>query len=245
MTIGQFRVHITQKLGQTRNSQIFKAFDKAKCSVAAKKFMFSGQEKLKPFMTVEGLLEDVKGLTKLRKHSNVVSYLDCFHQDDHLWLFIDCYADLGDLGHYILQQHPTLSTVENIMLQCSNALEFLHSQNHPPVVHGNLKIQNILVKKENDQDVFKITDFGITGIINKYFDDEGAGTASSFCLASIGISERVNPFAAPEAFVAGDVLKTKGITQEADIFSLGLVYHVLLQNAASFENPGLIPKCGK
>ena len=49
----------------------------------------------------------------------------------------------------------------------SDALHYLHSQ-HPPVIHRDLKPDNIIGKKEDSGNVtWKIADFGIARVLGK------------------------------------------------------------------------------
>lgn len=48
----------------------------------------------------------------------------------------------------------------------SDALHYLHSQ-HPPVIHRDLKPDNIIGKKEGQGITWKIADFGIARVLGK------------------------------------------------------------------------------
>ena len=56
--------------------------------------------------------------------------------------------------------------VWRFLSQMSNALEYLHSQ-HPPVIHRDLKPDNIISKIEGPGITWKIADFGIARVLGK------------------------------------------------------------------------------
>ena len=58
-------------------------------------------------------------------------------------------------------------SVWRFLEQMADALEYLHRQ-HPPVIHRDLKPDNIIGKKNASGDVcFKIADFGIARVLGK------------------------------------------------------------------------------
>ena len=58
-------------------------------------------------------------------------------------------------------------SVWRFLRHMSDALQYLHRQ-HPPVIHRDLKPDNIISKKEASGDIcFKIADFGIAKVLGK------------------------------------------------------------------------------
>ena len=53
-----------------------------------------------------------------------------------------------------------------IVKQIASALVFLHSRS-PPIVHSDVKPENILVQKTGEQEIWKLADFGLAKLLSK------------------------------------------------------------------------------
>ena len=49
------------------------------------------------------------------------------------------------------------------MHQSSSAISFMHGHN-PPIIHRDIKLENMLMKRESGQDIVKLADFGASRI---------------------------------------------------------------------------------
>lgn len=96
--------------------------------------------------------------------------------DQYMWIVTE-YCEYGSLKNAIRQgkfsksSEPydftvSLSDVLPMALDIANGLSYLHSHN---IIHGDLKIDNVLLSKSSHQNVkyqYKIGDFGLSRILN-------------------------------------------------------------------------------
>lgn len=100
----------------------------------------------------------------------------------------------------------------------ASGLNYLHTSN-PPIIHQDIKPENILIDKKNN---YCITDFGISvktsSLINLYYEDESYGTIM---------------YMPPERFEADYTP-----IPESDIWSLGATVYQLITGNAPFGSGG-------
>lgn len=120
-------------------------------------------------------------------------------------------CDAGDLVNYFTENCPPLTVRIDLMEQASKGLLHLHSQN-PPVVHRDIKPQNMLLRREGPKLVVKIADFGFARPVE---------------------ASRLETFCGTLTYIAPDVLpdvqtEIVSYTRDCDIFSLGLMFQAML-----------------
>lgn len=109
------------------------------------------------------ILNEVFMMDRIGHHENVVGYSGMLpYPSEQLYRHIVFeYCALGDLYHYAHQTEGTPeSLIWDIFKQVTNGLHYLHSLG---VVHGDLKMENVLVCTpchKNTYPTFKIADFG-------------------------------------------------------------------------------------
>ncbi|KAJ7040824.1 kinase-like domain-containing protein [Mycena alexandri] len=110
-------------------------------------------------------------------HKNVVPFLGMAHGIGGPVLVSPLY-ELGNIGMF-LSKRPEANR-SDIVLGIAAGLEYLHAHE---VVHGDLKLQNVLV---DDSGTPFICDFGISKIINRHgFTTVGVGTLPYMAPSSI------------------------------------------------------------
>ena len=88
-------------------------------------------------------------------------------------------------------------SVWRFLEQMADALEYLHRQ-HPPVIHRDLKPDNIISKKTASGHImFKIADFGIARVLGKnvygeYYARSQIGTPIYMAPEAIIVSQLIN-----------------------------------------------------
>lgn len=105
-----------------------------------------------------------------------------------------------------LQANPGTDK-SRLILGAAAGLEYLHSKD---VVHGDLKVQNVLIDKQGNA---CICDFGISRLLG----------SRGFTTSSVGTA----PYMAPELFFVIDAIDqiktTPKTTKESDVYSFGLL----------------------
>ena len=152
-------------------------------------------------------------LHKTNHHKNIVKVYDLYKTTEH-FIFVLEYIPHGNLKSYLIENRYTLSKADHkrIIQQLANAVLFLHSNG---IIHRDLKPENILVKvKDKNKMKIKLIDLGFGKVIGKgELLTEPYGT---FCYAS------------PE------VLKKVPYTFETDIWSLGVIFYLIVVGVHPF-----------
>ena len=166
---------------------------------------------------------ELRILQKLNDHENIMGIIEHVIEADTCWIFMQ-YCDLGDLKYY-LENHKRIDFMSKvkIMHQSASAIAFMHRQD-PPIIHRDIKLENIMMVRQGENDVVKVTDFGLS----KMFPDEYAATFSAiFNQGKFMTTACGSQFFLPPEFFAeqsGGLKYDKSI----DVFALGLVLLVLL-----------------
>nr|CAD7457967.1 unnamed protein product [Timema tahoe] len=113
-------------------------------------------------------------------HPRVVKLYDVFEIDANSFCTVLEYCDGHDLDFY-LKQHKTIPEREarSIVMQVVSALKYLN-EIKPPVIHYDLKPGNILLTEGNVCGEIKITDFGLSKVMDEenYNPDHGMDLTS-------------------------------------------------------------------
>eukprot|EP00092_Neocalanus_flemingeri_P008995 GFUD01009679.1.p1 GENE.GFUD01009679.1~~GFUD01009679.1.p1 ORF type:complete len:271 (+),score=47.57 GFUD01009679.1:74-886(+) len=146
-------------------------------------------------------------ILKKLQHKSIIQYLDSFNDETTQDLCIVMeFCNRGTLTELIGNEKQE-KDVWRFATSMSGALHYLHGQ-HPPIIHQDLKPDNILCNSTDTGFRTKIADFGIAKIMNKkavnmYYTKNAGGT---IC------------YMAPETLRQGGRVGTS-----ADMWSLGAV----------------------
>jgi len=179
---------------------------------------------------LEALLLELRVLTHLplRDHDNIVKLLQVGWEGDavdvsRIWpVLVMEYADLGTLVDYFDREPETLWTARRMFCQdVANGLLALH---HCGIVHGDLKLENVLVTSANDEGRLaraKLSDFG-----GALLDSD---TSDSVRMAT-------PPWNAPEWRIA----RPRNRLINSDVYSLGLlIWQIVLNGRNPFDDAEL------
>ncbi|KAK6978012.1 kinase-like domain-containing protein [Favolaschia claudopus] len=167
---------------------------------------------------VRRLKREVEVWSKL-KHKNILPFIGVCDDLAPTPVLISPFYKFGHVGTY-LSKHPHMNRTD-IVNGVACGLQFLHDNE---VVHGDLKLHNILVDKRGTP---CICDFGISKIVNRH----------GFTTASVGTI----PYMAPELFLVidrdGVEAKPPTTTQKTDIYSFGLLVLEIMTSRPLEERP--------
>ncbi|MCU0436831.1 MAG: protein kinase [Raineya sp.] len=161
----------------------------------------------------ERFKNEASALARLN-HSSIVALYDYIEEGDEAFLVME-YAE-GVVIDDLIKQSGKIAEVKakDILRQIAEALAYAHSQG---IVHRDIKPSNFIITPENK---VKILDFGIAKMLS----------GESRHLTKTGMRMGSIYFMSPEQ-VRGD----KDITHRTDIYSLGLMYYVMLTGKYPLE----------
>jgi serine/threonine-protein kinase len=137
------------------------------------------------------------------------------------------YHEEGDLDKLLLEnRNLSFDEKGSILRQILLGLEFLHEQHPKGIIHRDLKPKNIMMARNHNKYVPKITDFGISQWIGsgKRQVSEIGGTLLSFFHDS------------PERIQGG---KNSNIRRNTDLWSFGVIAYQALTGELPFNTGGL------
>jgi serine/threonine protein kinase len=125
------------------------------------------------------------------------------------------YLNGGDFFSFLEKRKFKLSedTAKRLAHQISTALYYMHSFG---IVHRDLKPENILMASNDDNSNVKIVDFGLS----KTF---GPG---ELCIEPFGTL----------CYVAPEILLQKSYDKSVDLWSLGVIIHLMLSGTLPFDS---------
>ena len=138
-----------------------------------------------------------------RDNKNAVKLYDYFNNKDDFIIIMEL-CD-GNLLNVILQNKETLSIekIRDILTQLNNSLKIMADNE---IVHRDLKLENILIKKDNGKDIFKLK------------------LTSDSCLIKDLSSEQIN---GNQLYISPEILKKEKYNEKCDLWSLGIIIYAL------------------
>uniref|UniRef100_A0A6Q2XT77 non-specific serine/threonine protein kinase n=1 Tax=Esox lucius TaxID=8010 RepID=A0A6Q2XT77_ESOLU len=159
-------------------------------------------------------------------HPRIVKLYDYFSLDTDSFCTVLEYCEGNDLDFY-LKQHKLMSEKEgrSIIMQIVNALKYLN-EIRPPIIHYDLKPGNILLVNGTACGEIKITDFGLS----KIMDDDSYNSVDGMELTSQGAGTYW--YLPPECFVVGK--EPPKISNKVDVWSVGVIFYQALYGRKPF-----------
>ncbi|KAM4714967.1 serine/threonine-protein kinase tousled-like 2 [Anableps anableps] len=229
----QFRDHPTlndrylllRLLGRGGFSEVFKAFDLTEQRYVAIKIhqLNKNWREEKKQNYHRHACREYK-IHKELDHPRIVKLYDYFSIDRDSFCTVLEYCGGNDLDFY-LKQNKSMTEKEgrSIIMQLVNALKYLN-QIRPPIIHYDLKPGNILLVNGTACGEIKITDFGLSKIV----DDDSS--ADGMELTSQGAGTYW--YLPPECFVVGK--EPPKISNKVDVWSVGVIFYQILYGRKPF-----------
>lgn len=156
---------------------------------------------------------EAKAAARLR-HPNIIATIDAGIEDSLRYLAMEYVPGAQTLDLFCMSGNLlSLDRVISIMLKCAIALDYAHNKG---VIHRDIKPKNILLTQENE---VKVCDFGIALLTG------GDDVDSTQVIGTLGSPRYMSP----------EQVTGEGITNQSDIFSLGVVLYELLAGSNPFS----------
>lgn len=172
---------------------------------------------------LSGLRNEIELMKELKQHPNINSVIDVFEDDKNIRLISDLCSG-GHLSHYIQSRvidnpiidykgHEQASSY--IIKQVLDAIEHCHDKN---IVHRDLKLENVLFRKNRKHLEIRLIDFDIS---TKHADED----------------DPLTKFVGTRAYMAPEVFE-KSYDKKCDIWSIGVIAYALLSGELPFSGRG-------
>lgn len=146
------------------------------------------------------------------KHPNIIDILDAGAEDETCYIVMELVEGGETLKQYTNSDNllPVDQVVE-IIFKCAKALDYAHRQG---VIHRDIKPTNILITRDMD---VKIGDFSIAHLMS-------SDTTNTMPMGFVGSPRYMSP----------EQVQEDNITNQTDLFSLGIVMYELLTGKHPF-----------
>uniref|UniRef100_A0A8C1TBM7 mitogen-activated protein kinase kinase kinase n=1 Tax=Cyprinus carpio TaxID=7962 RepID=A0A8C1TBM7_CYPCA len=157
-------------------------------------------------------------LFAMLKHPNIIALIGVCLQEPNLCLVME-YASGGPLSRALAGRRIPPHVLVNWAVQIARGMQYLHNEAIVPVIHRDLKSNNILLAEpvENDSiegKTLKITDFGLAREWHKTTKMSTAGTY---------------------AWMAPEVIKSSTFSKGSDVWSYGVLLWELLTGEVPYR----------
>eukprot|EP01102_Stenamoeba_stenopodia_P011797 TRINITY_DN3648_c0_g1_i1.p1 TRINITY_DN3648_c0_g1~~TRINITY_DN3648_c0_g1_i1.p1 ORF type:complete len:930 (+),score=207.80 TRINITY_DN3648_c0_g1_i1:328-3117(+) len=202
-----------QELGRGAFSVVYSGVDNQTRRQVAIKCIDRNMQKDDPdeLDPLEALRREIIIMSQI-DHPNVVRFYKAYADDRNFYLILELMPFAEELFKRIVNKGSYLeSDAQKIAKQIFSAVDYLHSNG---IAHRDLKPENILCSGDDENEVVKVTDFGLS----KIFKEDDLQT-------SVGSPA----YAAPEIFS-----NVRSYDKSVDMWSLGVIVFVLLSGEPPF-----------
>ncbi|GMR42433.1 hypothetical protein PMAYCL1PPCAC_12628, partial [Pristionchus mayeri] len=212
-------------LGKGGFSEVWKAFDLEENRYVACKIHHVNKEwkEEKKANYVKHAMRE-KDIHRTLMHDRIVKLFDLFTIDNHSFCTVLEYCGGNDLD-FVLKQNKQISEKEArlVVKQMVSALKYL-AERKPPVIHYDLKPANILLENGNASGAIKITDFGLSKLMEDSEDVDSIELTSQFA--------GTYWYLPPETFVVGH--SPPMISPKVDVWSVGVILYQCIYGKRPF-----------
>ena len=213
-TVGDYKLAFANILGSGTYGHVVKGYHKdTEEPVAVKRIQIKRHDK-----TQETYLKrEVNALQEIPFHTNIVQMHHHETKDGFFNIMME-FCDQGTLEEF-MEEHD-LEFPQLIVFVCEivDGVHFMHNL-ESPVIHRDLKTENVFLKTMNGNLVIKIGDFGTAKIT----------PIEKLTATAIG-----TPYYMPPEVWKGRESEsgTVKLGKSVDVFSLGIIIHEMLENKA-------------
>ena len=156
----------------------------------------------------------MKDLENNGKNENTVQFYEYFNTQKVFAIVMEK-CDL-DLNKYFIKERKDnykLEEIKELLKQLNNTFILMNDKN---IIHGDLKLENILIKREKGRMIYKLTDYGM----NKEF---------------LELSENLLELNGAPKYTAPEILKGGISDTKSDLWSLGVIIYILFSRIYPYE----------
>ena len=155
---------------------------------------------------INKMKEEIAILKKLN-HNNIVKFYGFSETNNQLLIKME-YIKYGTLSRWMKDHHKITELEASLIVgKVLSAIEYLHRMH---ICHRDLKPENIMISKENDLSSIKIIDFGLSAQHFNYLSN--------------------NDYCGTLLYMAPEQIEKKLYTYSVDIWSIGILMYMLLNN---------------
>jgi tRNA A-37 threonylcarbamoyl transferase component Bud32 len=203
---------IQREIGSGATSRVYLARDPfAERDVAIKYFLFDkNADPQEQRMMFKGFVAEASLAGKLN-HPHIVEILDAVVEPDHSYVVMEYVPGTTLEAHSDVATLLPLNKVLEIIFKCVRALEYAHRHG---IIHRDIKPGNILLSEDGET---KVSDFG-----------------ASFQHRSTQETTQMLGIGSP-AYMSPEQLRMEPLSQQTDIYSLGVTMYRLLTGRLPFQ----------
>ncbi|EOA12844.1 hypothetical protein CARUB_v10025811mg [Capsella rubella] len=170
------------------------------------------------------------------RHGNIVKLLMCCNGEEFRFLVYE-FMENGSLGDVLhsKKEHSAVSSLDwttrfSIAVGAAQGLAYLHHDSVPPIVHRDVKSNNILLDHEMKP---RVADFGLAKTLKRKDNDGVSDVSTMSCVAG------------SYGYIAPEYGYTSKVNEKSDVYSFGVVLLELITgkrpNDSSFgENKDIV-----
>lgn len=206
------RLEIKGLVGEGGLSRVYLARDKQNGEETAVKFARENGISLE--ISERFLAKEIEAMRRV-SHPNIVDFKGCGTSEQRLYLLME-YVEGKSFADIVERDgHLPWKRARGTILQVCDALSEVHSKG---MVHGDVKLGNVVLVRRNGKDIAKLFDFGLSRFMDGTMDSTPVGYA-----------------AGTASYVAPEILRVKPFDQRVDVFSLGVTIYRTLSGKPPFD----------
>ena len=146
-------------------------------------------------------------------NENTVQIFEYFNTKKEFVVIMEkCDTDLSN-AFAKSKNNFSLDQIKDLLKQLNNTFKIMSDNK---LIHGDLKLINILIKYDNNKPIYKLTDYGIT----KEFID---------------LNKELMRWGGALKFSAPEFLSGKDYNSSCDLWSLGIILHILFKRKSPYK----------
>ena len=224
------KYEIQERIGKGGFGEVYKILCKTSGELKAMKKLEFDVSK----MDNSVLLREIVNILQIKSNENILQWFDIFRTRNNKLVIVMELCDTDLEGYWSRKEHRSLRNGFLVAIQAVRGVLFLHSHS-PQIIHRDLKPQNMLIQKQGERIIVKISDFGLSSchdyseVLNCTAPEEITNSYRGYLLTTSGHGTK--PFLAAEFFAFLDGVGVKhgkfAFDASLDIFALGQVLNYI------------------